>query len=91
MDMDLFAGASQQEIDSDQLGLMHSLVYFISVYAHFALPQLTPFHQQPFEALFDFVQQINQVLEKLITWPRLCGQATGICQRTFPNPLSDVT
>jgi hypothetical protein len=45
--------------------------------------------KQPFEALFDFVQSINQVMEQLTTWPRLCGHAIVNCQRTFPNPLSD--
>lgn len=29
---------------------------------------------QPFEAVFGFVKQINNFLEKLITWPRDCGQ-----------------
>jgi hypothetical protein len=28
---------------------------------------------QPFEALFGFIKQINTFLEKLITWPRECG------------------
>jgi hypothetical protein len=28
---------------------------------------------QPFEAIFDFIRQINNFLEKLITWPRECG------------------
>lgn len=29
---------------------------------------------QPFEAVFGFVKQITAFLEKLITWPRECGQ-----------------
>jgi hypothetical protein len=29
---------------------------------------------QPFEAVFAFVKQITTFLEKLITWPRECGQ-----------------
>lgn len=70
---------------------MHLLNYCISVNAHFTLYaySLNLLHQQPFEALFGFVQQINQFMVKLITWPRLCGEAIVNCQRTFPNPLSD--
>ena len=33
-------------------------------------------HPQPFEAVFGFVKQITAFLEKLITWPRECGQGT---------------
>jgi hypothetical protein len=42
---------------------------------------------QPFEALFGFVKQITQFLEKLITWPRDCGTAIMNCQESFPSPM----
>lgn len=38
-------------------------------------------HPQPFEAVFAFVKQITSFLEKLITWPRDCGQGTLLAYR----------
>ena len=37
------------------------------------------FHLQPFEALFPVVKQCTQFLEKLITWPRECGNGKYRC------------
>ncbi|KAI2500097.1 hypothetical protein MHU86_14364 [Fragilaria crotonensis] len=41
---------------------------------------------QPFEAVAPFFKQINNFLEKLITWPRDCGKAIWTCQTSFPSP-----
>ncbi|KAI2500098.1 hypothetical protein MHU86_14365 [Fragilaria crotonensis] len=41
---------------------------------------------QPFESLAPFFKQINDFLEKLITWPRDVGLAIKNCQTTFPAP-----
>ncbi|GAX21749.1 hypothetical protein FisN_31Lh037 [Fistulifera solaris] len=42
---------------------------------------------QPFEACFGFVKPINDLLEKLLTWPRELGQAVMECKESFPNPF----
>ena len=44
------------------------------------------FLPQPFETLAPFFKQINDFLEKLITWPREVGKAILTCQTTFPAP-----
>ena len=45
-----------------------------------------PFDSKPFESLSPIFKQINDFLEKLITWPRDVGQAILTCQTTFPAP-----
>jgi hypothetical protein len=42
---------------------------------------------QPFEAVFKFVKDIDNFLEKLITWPRDLGNAIMNCQQSFPSPM----
>eukprot|EP00977_Amphora_coffeiformis_P013575 scaffold3586_cov164-Amphora_coffeaeformis.AAC.26 len=42
---------------------------------------------QPFEAVLGFVKQINNFLEKLITWPRECGQALH-CHCSYASHVS---
>ncbi|KAL7556342.1 hypothetical protein ACA910_006146 [Epithemia clementina (nom. ined.)] len=41
---------------------------------------------QPFEGLLPFVRDINMFLERLVTWPRECGNAIAICSPIFPRP-----
>ncbi|KAL7581546.1 hypothetical protein ACA910_022110 [Epithemia clementina (nom. ined.)] len=41
---------------------------------------------QAFEGLFPFVKKINHFLEKIITWPRECGNAIATCSSRFPEP-----
>ena len=47
---------------------------------------LVSFIPKPFEPLAPILKQINDFLEKLITWPREVGQAILTCQPTFPAP-----
>ncbi|KAL3795965.1 hypothetical protein ACHAW5_001540 [Stephanodiscus triporus] len=42
---------------------------------------------QPFEGCFRFVKDINDFLEKLITWPRDVGRAIGDCSSRCPTPF----
>ena len=44
-------------------------------------------HPQPFEGVAGFFKQINNFLEKLITWPRDVGKAIFDCQSSFPSPM----
>jgi hypothetical protein len=62
----------------------HAMTPFLIALFTFMLFELSSF--QPFEALLDFVKDINRFLEKLITWPRECGLAIANCHERFPAP-----
>jgi len=51
------------------------------------LSKLLHFPLQPFEALFRFVRDLTDFLERLITWPRECGRAIVDCSRSCPTPF----
>ncbi|KAL7556601.1 hypothetical protein ACA910_021021 [Epithemia clementina (nom. ined.)] len=42
---------------------------------------------QAFEGLLPFVRGINSFLEKIVTWPRECGNAIAHCSSTCPRPV----
>lgn len=41
----------------------------------------------PFETAHPLIKTATEFLEKLISWPRLVGQAIIQGESTFPNPL----
>jgi len=41
---------------------------------------------QPFEPFLNFVKDINNFLEKIVTWPKTCGKAIYDCSSHFPAP-----
>lgn len=41
----------------------------------------------PLEHIFEPVKQLNDLLEKFITWPRMVGKAIWQSDEDFPNPM----
>jgi hypothetical protein len=41
---------------------------------------------QPFEHILPCIRQINDLLERLVTWPRELGHAIFTCRDSFPAP-----
>jgi hypothetical protein len=44
----------------------------------------------PFEYVFDPVRQMNELLEKFVTWPRMIGKAFFMSEEEFPNPVQQM-
>lgn len=53
----------------------------------FSLYLFPLFATQPFETVAPFFKQINDFLERLITWPRDVGVAIFNCSKSFPAPM----
>jgi hypothetical protein len=66
---------------------MLTLALALVLFPHYSTTLNHALLQQPFEACFNFVKQITAFLEKLITWPRMCGVAVMDCQQSFPSPM----
>jgi hypothetical protein len=41
----------------------------------------------PLEHVFEPAKQLNDLLEKFITWPRMVGKAMWKSEEDFPNPM----
>jgi hypothetical protein len=69
--------------------ILESVTLIVLLSCDLSLPRFSLLYplSQPFEAVFHFVKQINDFLEKLITWPRELGVAIMNCHEKFPSPI----